>query len=94
MGLRVSGKHMDIGDAFRVRIEDRIDEALSKYFDRGANGPPIVIGERAADGARDPTGGQQEASHDPAGSAQDDVPDGAVGRHPPDESAGDQAGRS
>jgi hypothetical protein len=30
MGLRVSGKHMDIGDAFRERIEDRIEEALSK----------------------------------------------------------------
>jgi len=42
MGLRVSGKHMDIGDAFRVRIEDRIDEALSKYFDRGANGHVTV----------------------------------------------------
>lgn len=42
MGLRVSGKHMDIGDAFRVRIEDRIDDALSKYFDRGANGHVTV----------------------------------------------------
>ena len=42
MGLRVSGKHMDIGDAFRLRIEDRIDDALSKYFDRGANGHVTV----------------------------------------------------
>ena len=42
MGLRISGKHMDIGDAFRVRIEDRIDEALSKYFDRGADGQVTV----------------------------------------------------
>lgn len=42
MGLRVSGKHMDIGDAFRDRIEGRIDEALSKYFDRGADGHVTV----------------------------------------------------
>ncbi|QKV19551.1 ribosome hibernation-promoting factor, HPF/YfiA family [Oricola thermophila] len=42
MALRVSGKHMDIGDAFRTRIEDRIDEALSKYFDRGADGHVTV----------------------------------------------------
>jgi ribosomal subunit interface protein len=42
MGLRVSGKHMDIGDAFRVRIEDRMNEALAKYFDRGADGHVTV----------------------------------------------------
>ena len=42
MGLRVSGKHMDIGDAFRDRIEGRIDEALAKYFDRGADGHVTV----------------------------------------------------
>ena len=42
MGLRVSGKHMDIGDAFRERIEGRIEEALTKYFDRGANGHVTV----------------------------------------------------
>ncbi|WP_421854839.1 ribosome hibernation-promoting factor, HPF/YfiA family [Oricola sp.] len=42
MGLRISGKHMDIGDAFRTRIEDRIDEALAKYFDRGADGQVTV----------------------------------------------------
>jgi ribosome hibernation promoting factor len=42
MVLRVSGKHMDIGDAFRIRIEDRIEDALSKYFDRGSNGHVTV----------------------------------------------------
>ena len=42
MGLRISGKHMDIGDAFKIRIEDRIEEALSKYFDRGADGQVTV----------------------------------------------------
>lgn len=42
MGLRISGKHMDIGDAFKIRIEDRIEEALSKYFHRGADGHVTV----------------------------------------------------
>lgn len=35
MTLQITGKHMDIGDAFRTRIEDRIEEATQKYFDRG-----------------------------------------------------------
>jgi len=35
MTVRVSGKHMEIGDTFRTRIEDRIGEAVSKYFDGG-----------------------------------------------------------
>lgn len=38
MNLRISGKHMDIGDAFRTRIEDRISEAVTKYFDGGYSG--------------------------------------------------------
>ncbi len=29
---------MEIGDAFRIRIEDRIASALEKYFDRGYRG--------------------------------------------------------
>jgi len=33
MTLRVSGKHMDVGDAFRIRIEERINDAIAKYFD-------------------------------------------------------------
>lgn len=35
MSVRVSGKHMEIGDSFRQRIEERIDEAVRKYFDGG-----------------------------------------------------------
>ncbi|MCT8999095.1 ribosome hibernation-promoting factor, HPF/YfiA family [Chelativorans intermedius] len=38
MSLRISGKHMDIGDAFRTRIEGRIGEAVDKYFDGGFSG--------------------------------------------------------
>lgn len=35
MSVRVSGKHMEIGDAFRSRIEDAIEGAIGKYFDGG-----------------------------------------------------------
>lgn len=43
MSLRISGKHMDIGDAFRTRIEGRIGEAIDKYFDRGFSGHVNVV---------------------------------------------------
>lgn len=42
MSLRISGKQMEIGSAFRVRIEERIAEALNKYFDRGFSGNVTV----------------------------------------------------
>lgn len=42
MNLRVSGKHMEIGDAFRSRIEGRIGEAIDKYFDGGFSGHVTV----------------------------------------------------
>lgn len=42
MNLRVSGKHMEIGDSFRVRIEDRIGEAVDKFFDGGFSGHVTV----------------------------------------------------
>ena len=42
MTLRISGKHMDIGEAFRGRIEARIDEAVSKYFDGRYSGQTTV----------------------------------------------------
>ncbi len=43
MTLRISGKHMDIGDAFRTRITERIGEAIEKYFDRGFSGQVTVL---------------------------------------------------
>ncbi|MBO6718054.1 MAG: ribosome-associated translation inhibitor RaiA [Rhizobiaceae bacterium] len=42
MNLRITGKHMDIGDAFRARIEDRIGDAVDKYFDGGFSGRVTV----------------------------------------------------
>ncbi|MTI00005.1 ribosome-associated translation inhibitor RaiA [Roseibium sp. RKSG952] len=38
MALRVSGKNVDVGDALRIHVTDRIEDALSKYFTGGFNG--------------------------------------------------------
>jgi ribosomal subunit interface protein len=38
MSFRVSGKNLDVGDALRERINDRIVEIVSKYFDGGYSG--------------------------------------------------------
>ncbi|WP_102959774.1 ribosome hibernation-promoting factor, HPF/YfiA family [Mangrovicella endophytica] len=45
MNLRVSGKHMDVGDAFRSRIEDRVTESVGKYFDGNYSGTVVVSRE-------------------------------------------------
>ena len=38
MSLRISGKHMNVGDTLTARIEDRIEEAVTKYFGGGYTG--------------------------------------------------------
>ena len=38
MSFRVSGKNLDLGEALRERISDRIAESLGKYFDGGYSG--------------------------------------------------------
>jgi ribosomal subunit interface protein len=38
MPLRISGKNLDIGEALRRRVGERVQEALSKYFDGGYSG--------------------------------------------------------
>ncbi|MEE9314657.1 MAG: ribosome-associated translation inhibitor RaiA [Rhizobiaceae bacterium] len=38
MTLRISGKHMDIGDSLKGRIEGRIADAVDKYFGHGYSG--------------------------------------------------------
>lgn len=42
MNLRISGKHMEIGDSFRTKIEGRIGDAVDKYFDGGFSGHVTV----------------------------------------------------
>lgn len=42
MTLRISGRQMDIGDAFRARIETQVQGAVDKYFDGGFSGHVTV----------------------------------------------------
>jgi ribosomal subunit interface protein len=47
MTLRVSGKNLDIGEVLRSQVEQRVADALAKYFDGGYSGHVTV----ARDGA-------------------------------------------
>ncbi len=38
MVLQISGKHMNVGEALTSRIEDRLEDAVTKYFPGGYNG--------------------------------------------------------
>jgi ribosomal subunit interface protein len=42
MGLRISGKSVDVGEALRGHAETRIGEAIAKYFDGGYTGHVTV----------------------------------------------------
>jgi len=42
MSFRVSGKNIDVGEALRARINERIAEATAKYFDGGFSGHVTV----------------------------------------------------
>ena len=45
MSFRVSGKNLDVGEALRERINNRIAEAMGKYFDGGYSGHVTVARE-------------------------------------------------
>ena len=59
---------MDIGDAFRTRIEDRIGEAIDKYFDGGFSGHVTVdeIGLALFGRLHDPAGHRHARCRRPA----------------------------
>lgn len=42
MALRVSGKNLDIGEALRGQVQDRIEDAMAKYFGGGFSGHVTV----------------------------------------------------
>jgi len=44
MPFRVSGKNIDIGEALRARVNQRVAEATAKYFDGGYSGH-VTIGK-------------------------------------------------
>lgn len=45
MALRVSGKNIDVGEALRARLTERVSEVLGKYFDGGWSGHVTVSRE-------------------------------------------------
>lgn len=45
MTIRVSGRHMDVGESFRTRIEDRLKEQVAKYFDGNYSGSVVLSKE-------------------------------------------------
>ncbi len=53
MGLRVSGKNLDVGEAIRLQAEARVGAALGKYYEGSFNGHVTV--------ARDGTGFRSDA---------------------------------
>jgi ribosomal subunit interface protein len=46
MQVQVSGKHVDVGEALRARIEDQIAVAVGKYFGRGGDAEVTVSRDR------------------------------------------------
>lgn len=45
MSLRVSGKNMNIGEALRLHVTQRLEQATSKYFDGGVSGHVTIAPE-------------------------------------------------
>jgi ribosomal subunit interface protein len=42
MPLRISGKNLDIGEALRQRINEKVEAAIEKYFDGTVNGHVVI----------------------------------------------------
>ncbi len=40
--VKVSGKHVDVGDALRTRIQDELNAGVGKYFERGGTAEVVV----------------------------------------------------
>jgi ribosomal subunit interface protein len=47
MPFRVSGKNIDVGEALRTRVNQRIAEATAKYFDGGFSGH-VTVGKEGS----------------------------------------------
>jgi len=42
MQVLVSGKHVDVGEALRVRVTDELTGSIGKYFERGGDADVVV----------------------------------------------------
>ncbi|MDB5426735.1 MAG: ribosomal subunit interface protein [Phenylobacterium sp.] len=43
MQVQVTGKHVDVGEALRMRVSDELSSSIGKYFDRGGGVAEVVI---------------------------------------------------
>ncbi|MFN3512327.1 MAG: ribosome hibernation-promoting factor, HPF/YfiA family [Phenylobacterium sp.] len=42
MQVQVTGKHVDVGEALRMRVTDELTGSIGKYFDRGGDADVVV----------------------------------------------------
>jgi ribosomal subunit interface protein len=42
MQVRISGKHVDLGEALRARIDEELTAGIGKYFERGGDAEVVV----------------------------------------------------
>ena len=45
MQVHVSGKHVDVGEALRLRVTDELTSSIGKYFERGGDADVVVSRE-------------------------------------------------
>jgi ribosomal subunit interface protein len=48
MPLRISGKNLDIGEALRRRVDEKVEAAIAKYFDGSVSGHVVIEPEGSA----------------------------------------------
>jgi ribosomal subunit interface protein len=72
MQVQVTGKHVDVGDALRMRVSDELVSSIGKYFERGGDADVVVTREGHAfkvDCVVTLASGQQLQSHGLGGDA-------------------------
>jgi ribosomal subunit interface protein len=43
MQVQVTGKHVDVGEALRMRVSDELSSSIGKYFDRDGGAAEVVV---------------------------------------------------
>ena len=43
MQVQVTGKHVDVGEALRVRVSDELTSSIGKYIERDGGGADVVV---------------------------------------------------
>ncbi|MBW0150315.1 MAG: ribosome-associated translation inhibitor RaiA [Phenylobacterium sp.] len=67
MQVQVTGKHVDVGEALRLRVTDELTNSIGKYIDRAGGGADVVVSREGytfkVDCALTLASGQQLQSH-------------------------------